>query len=76
MILRIIKHIKGIGNWDDEEVVYRCPCGKGTVVESKEKEPGYRQHTAFIVCDNCEGKYELIKEGGYYNQAKEIKNGR
>lgn len=77
MILRVVKHITGIGKWNDEELVYRCPCGKGKVVEWKEKEPGFRDHRAIIVCENCENKYELINEGGgYYNQAKEIKNGR
>lgn len=57
--------------WDEETYTYVCPCGKGTVVEYKDKEPGFKSHTAYILCDECKDKYELVRDqAGYYNQVK------
>ena len=62
-------------SWDEETYTYVCPCGKGKVVEYKETVPGFRSHTAYILCKDCDSKYELIRDKrGYYNQVKEKSN--
>jgi len=38
---------------------YRCPCGKGRVVDDKDATPGFRSHDIFIECDACREKYEI-----------------
>lgn len=76
MKLTLLKH-EIEGPWDDEYLQYKCPCGKGTVVEYRDKEPGFKSHTEYILCEDCKDKYELIRDkAGYAREAKEIKNGR
>ena len=38
---------------------YKCPCGKGRVVDDKDATPGFRSHDIFIECEECREKYEL-----------------
>lgn len=38
---------------------YKCPCGKGRVVDVKDATPGFRSHDIFIECSVCREKYEL-----------------
>ena len=38
---------------------YKCPCGKGRVVDDKDATPGFRSHDIFIECDECREKYEI-----------------
>ena len=38
---------------------YKCPCGKGRVVDDKDATPGFRSHDGFIECDVCREKYEI-----------------
>jgi len=40
---------------------YKCPCGKGRVVDDKDATPGFRCHEIFIECEVCREKYELVK---------------
>ena len=38
---------------------YKCPCGKGRVVDDKDATPGFRSHDIYIECAECREKYEL-----------------
>ena len=38
---------------------YKCPCGKGRVVDDKDATPGFRSHDTYIECVECREKYEL-----------------
>lgn len=38
---------------------YKCPCGKGRVVDDKDATPGFRSHDIFIECSDCREKYEI-----------------
>ena len=38
---------------------YKCPCGKGRVVDDKDATPGFRSHDIYIECTECQQKYEL-----------------
>ena len=38
---------------------YKCPCGKGRVVDDKDATPGFRSHEIYIECGDCREKYEL-----------------
>lgn len=59
---------------NEENYEYLCPCGEGFVMEYIETAPGFRSHTAFILCEHCKNKYDLVKTNGYYNQVKEKSN--
>lgn len=36
---------------------YKCPCGKGRVVDDKDATPGFRSHDTYIECQECREKY-------------------
>ena len=38
---------------------YKCPCGKGRVIDDKDATPGFRSHDIYIECTECREKYEL-----------------
>lgn len=38
---------------------YKCPCGKGQIVDDKDATPGFRSHDIFIKCNECSEKYEI-----------------
>lgn len=38
---------------------YKCPCGKGRVVDEKDATPGFRCHDIYIECQECREKYEI-----------------
>lgn len=38
---------------------YKCPCGKGRVVDDKDATPGFRSHDIYIECSECRKKYEI-----------------
>lgn len=38
---------------------YKCPCGKGQVVDDKDATPGFRSHDIYIECSECSEKYEF-----------------
>ena len=38
---------------------YKCPCGKGRVVDDKDTTPGFRSHDIFIECEVCREVYEI-----------------
>lgn len=44
---------------DTEKYIYKCPCGKGTIVEEHDNIPGFRDHDVYICCDECKQKYEF-----------------
>lgn len=49
---------------DTERYEYKCPCGKGKIVEIHDNIPGFRDHTVFMCCDECREKYELDTSHG------------
>lgn len=38
---------------------YKCPCGKGRVVDDKVAIPGFRSHDIWIECNECCAKFEI-----------------
>ena len=47
----------GISGSDEEEYIYECPCGKGTIVEYHDNTVGFRDHGVWINCEDCKTKY-------------------
>jgi len=39
------------------KTIYECPCGKGTVEETIENIPGYKDWYTFIYCEDCNKVY-------------------
>ena len=54
----------GAGSGDMERYEYRCPCGKGKIVEEHNNIPGFRDHDVYIQCEECFGKYTLDTSKG------------
>lgn len=52
---------------DDEIYYYECPCGKGKIIEEHDNTPGFRCHDVYIMCNECEEKYELDLSKGVRN---------
>ena len=40
---------------------YKCPCGKGRVVDDKDATPGCRCHDTYIECQECKEKYDVYR---------------
>ena len=57
----------GAGSGDTERYEYKCPCGKGTIVEEHDNIPGFREHDVYICCDECRKNYELDTSKGVRN---------
>lgn len=38
---------------------YKCPCGKGRIVDEKDATPGFRTHEIIIECGECCKKYDV-----------------
>lgn len=54
----------GAGDGDTERDEYECPCGKGNIVEEHDNIPGFREHGVYIVCKECNEKYDLDTSNG------------
>lgn len=54
----------GAGSGDTERYEYECPCGKGLIIEEHDNTPGFREHTVYIDCNECENKYTLDMSKG------------
>ena len=54
----------GAGSGDTERIKYKCPCGKGKVVEEHDNIPGFREHDVWIQCEECSKKYRLDTSKG------------
>ncbi|HEM5315032.1 hypothetical protein [Streptococcus suis] len=60
-----------VGSYDETVRTYKCPCGKGTVVWSKERPngSGYGYQAtfsdAFCRCEDCKDLYDVEKWKGY-----------
>lgn len=57
----------GAGSGDTEYYEYECPCGKGVIIEEHDNIPGFREHDVYIVCPECNKKYELDTSKGVRN---------
>lgn len=55
-----------LSGYHEEE--YRCPCGRGTVIDEDDYTPGHQEHDVWINCKECREKYLLAKEknGPFY----------
>lgn len=49
----------GAGSGDVETIVYRCPCGRGKIVEEHDNIPGFRDHDVYIDCDTCKHLFDI-----------------
>lgn len=49
----------GAGSGTVERYEYRCPCGKGTILEEHDNIPGFREHDVRILCDTCHGEWRF-----------------
>nr|WP_288830555.1 hypothetical protein [uncultured Clostridium sp.] len=54
----------GAGSGSTELLEYECPCGKGKIIEEHDNIPGFRDHDAYIFCDECNKKYYLDTSKG------------
>lgn len=50
----------GAGPGSIDTYIYKCPCGKGRVVKTKDNIPGFRESDILIECDDCREKYGLV----------------
>jgi len=42
------------GAWGTiDKTIFKCPCGKGTFVISKDNIPGHRDKDYYLYCDDC-----------------------
>lgn len=49
----------GAGGGTIVKEYYTCACGKGYVIVTKDKIPGFREKDAFIDCDMCAKKFKV-----------------
>lgn len=47
----------GAGEGTIDTYEYKCPCGEGKVVYTKDDIPGFRDRDIVIMCDKCREKY-------------------
>lgn len=50
----------GAGSGTIETSIYKCPCGKGRIIRTKDNIPGFRDSDIVIECDKCREKYGNI----------------
>lgn len=60
-----LEYSAGVG--DTEYYEYECPCGKGTIIEEHDNIPGFRNHSVYLHCDLCSGKYFIDTSAGIRN---------
>lgn len=49
----------GAGQGTIDTTTYKCPCGKSTVIRSKDNIPGFRDTMIRIECDECRSIYSI-----------------
>lgn len=54
----------GAGDGDVERYEYKCPCGKGSIVEEHDNTPGFREHDVFLNCKECAERYQFDTSRG------------
>ena len=54
----------GAGSGDTECYEYECACGKGKIIEEHDNIPGFRDHSVYINCDECNEIYDLDTSNG------------
>ncbi len=50
-------------NHPTRRIEYKCPCGKGRIVE--ERVVGFGDYSAIIQCPDCEKSYKIIYGQGH-----------
>lgn len=53
----------GAGWGVEQTITYKCPCGKGEVVEDNDQVPGFRSHDIINYCENCKDNW-VVEPGG------------
>ncbi len=56
-------------NSPTRHIEYRCPCGKGKVIE--ERVVGFGDYIAWLACRRCNKKYEVVTGCGYFWELEE-----
>ena len=49
----------GAGSGDTERIEYKCPCGRGKIIEEHDNIPGFREHEIYFECDNCSRLFDI-----------------
>ncbi len=49
----------GAGDGDTERYEYLCPCGHGKIVEEHDNIPGFRDHSVWLMCEECSERYYI-----------------
>lgn len=49
----------GAGEGTTEYYEYKCPCGRGTIIEEHDNIPGFREHDVFIECSYCNKLFSI-----------------
>jgi hypothetical protein len=57
----------GPNRGDTEKYIYKCPCGRGRIVEEHDNVPGFRDHSVMLLCKRCSEKYTLDTSNGVRN---------
>lgn len=56
-------------NSPTRHIEYRCPCGKGRIIE--ERVVGFGDYFAYIACQRCKKKYTVETGKGYLWELEE-----
>lgn len=43
---------------------YECACAKGKIIEEHDNIPGFRDHSVYMLCDDCKEIYDLDTNNG------------
>ncbi len=46
---------------------FKCPCGKGKIIEEHDEIVGFREHAVWMDCPECKDKYRFDVSQGVYN---------
>ncbi len=57
-------------NHPTRRIEYRCPCGKGRIIE--ERVEGFGDYISWIACRKCKKKYEIITGCGHIWELEEL----
>lgn len=49
----------GAGEGDVETIVFKCPCGRGEIIEQHDNIPGFRENDVYIDCDICKHLFDI-----------------
>jgi hypothetical protein len=53
----------GAGEGTVDTTEYKCPCGQGKVIYTRDNIPGFRTSDVWIECDTCHSNYKINDKG-------------